>query len=162
MRYINKKSKQLIIETPIQKSKTKQTKKDGTKKENIKYISHIPRELLIFLLEKFNKYDPKIKPGEYIDLMLNGETKYYLQFKDNINSGFIELQIGNDKIINDNVMSVTIKKQSGTSSYFFTVSKMFFSELKNNDNSVSAVRFILCFDDGNYCFKNSIVYMKLV
>lgn len=168
--YINRKEKQLIIETPIHTSTTKTTAKDGKVKKHIKYTAHIPNMILIFLLEKFASFDaPGIAPGvddpvdvKYIDKMLNSKEKFYLSFFDNPGKDVVETQITNEKFVNDNTASVTIKKQFSSNSYFFTVSKKLFSDLKNNNNSISSFRFVLSLDSDSYYFKNFIVCVELV
>ena len=163
MKYINRKTRQLIIDTPIHKSTTKITTKDGTQKENIKYIAHIPNEILIFLLEKFAPFDAgATSDAEYIDAMLNGKEKLYLSFYDHPGKDAVELNVTNEKFAVDGAVSVTIKKQVRSNSYFFTVSKKVFSELKNDDDCDYGFRYVLSFDCDSYCFKNFIVDVMLV
>jgi len=163
MKYINRKTRQLIIDTPVHKSTTKTTAKDDKTKENIKYIAHIPNEILIFLLEKFVSYDPSASSdAEYIDAMLNGNENFFLSFYDYPGKDSIELQVTNNKIASDTGASVTIKKQVKSNSYFFTVSKKVFDELKNNNDCDYVFRYVLSFDCDSYCFKNFIVDVMLV
>lgn len=162
MKYINRKTKQLIIDTPVHKSTTKIIAKDGTIKENIKYIAHIPNEILIFLLEKFAPFDAGVSDVEYIDVMLNGNEKFYLSFYDHSKKDVVELQVTNEKIASDIGTSVTIKKQVKSNSYFFTVSKKVFDELKNDNDCDYCFRYCLSFDFDSFCFKNFIVDVMLV
>lgn len=176
MKYINKQEKQLIIDTKIHKSITKTITKDGIEKENIKYVAHIPNEILIYLLEKYQAFNV---PGadsdaenidailssdvDYIDTMLSSDEQYYLSFYDHpADSDDVQLQITNNKIPADDGASVTIKKQVTSNSYFFTVSKKVFKELKNNNNSIGIFRYVLDFDCDSDLFKNSVVCVKLV
>ena len=161
MRYINRKSKQLIIDTPIHKSTTKTTTKNGKIKENIKYIAHIPNEVLMFLLEKFKTFDCVMSDVAYIDGVLNGDETVFLSFR-NLSGDVAELQATNYKLDNDSGVSVTIKKQVNSNSYFFTVSKKVFSKLKDIDGSSYSFRYVVDLDSGSDCFKNFMVLVEIV
>lgn len=164
MKYINRKTKQLIIDTPIHKSTTKTTTKDGKTKENTKYIAHIPNEVLIFLLEKYKPFDVAIPDAEYIDNMLNADDKIFLSFYDpsGKEKDYVELQATNTKLASDVGASVTVKKQVKANSYFFTVSKKVFTDLKNIGNGVNSFRYVISFDSESDCFKNFMVLVRLV
>lgn len=167
MQYINRKTNKLIIDTSVYKTITKQKVKDGTIKDNAKYIAHIPNMLLIFLLERYKPFDADTD-ADYIDAMINakdndGKKLYYLTFYDHPgNDGYVALDITRGKSVNDDAVSVTVKKQVTSNSYNFTISKKVFKELTNDDNAVTGFRFVLDLDcDGN-CFKNSMIYVKLI
>lgn len=162
MHYIDKENKQIIIDTSVSYTITRQTTKDGKEKENIKYIASIPNEVLIFLLEKFSIYDESIygSTAEYIDAMLNSNEKYYLSFVDAPGNDVI-LSCSNYKLAFDDGVSVTIKKQSNSSTRFFTVSKKIFNELKNNKKINYKLRFVIDLFSDSECLKNSIVYVSL-
>ena len=164
MKYINRNKKQLIIDVPIHKSTTKTTGKNGKVKENIKYIAHIPNEILIFLFEKFKPFDftKYGNDAEYIDAMINDDEKYFLSFYDQPGKDAVSLEITNYKISSNDGASVTIKKQVTSNSYFFTVSKKVFTDLKNNDNSISSFRYVLDLDFNSNNSKNSIIDVILI
>jgi len=164
MKYINRQTRQLIIDTPIHRSITKSTTKDGKTKENIKYIAHIPNEILIFLLEQYAPFDAAAQSDvEYIETMRTGKEKYFLSFYDHPGKDeYVELSVTNEKYVLDDTASVTFKKQAASNSYFFTVSKKVFKQLKDDNNSFSSFRFVFSLDCDSYCFKNSVVDVKLV
>ena len=161
MKYIDRKSKQLIIDTPIHKSTTKTTTKNGKTKENVKYIAHIPNEVLIFLLETYKPFDIAVPDVAYIDELLKGDERIFLSFR-NLSGDVAELQATNYKLDNDSGVSVTIKKQVNSNSYFFTVSKKVFSKLKDNNGSSYNFRYVVDLDSGSDCFKNFMVLVEIV
>ena len=163
MRYINKNKKQLILDTPVHKSTTKTITKDGKTKVNTKYIAHIPNDLLVFLLDNFRTFDAAAESdAEYIKSMLTGKDKIYLSFYNHPGKDAIELTASHDKFVKEDTASVSIQKQSTAKSYFFTLSKKVFSELKDDNDVDYVFRFILPLDDNNYYLKNSVIDVMLV
>jgi len=163
MRYIDKNKQQLIIDTPIHKSTTKFVNKDGKTKNNIKYVAHIPSDLLVFLLEKFRTFDATSETdAEYINAMLSGNEKIYLSFYNHPGKDTIELTATHDKYVKDDTLSVTVKKQSKVNSYVFTISKKLFKELKDNSDVNYVFRFILPLKDNEFYLKNSVLDVMLV
>lgn len=163
MRYIDKEKRQLIIDTPVHKSTTKTIAKNGKVKENVKYIAHIPNDILIFLLEKFRIFNALAEnDAEYINAMISGKDKFYLSFYNHPGKDAVELTASNEKHTNDNTASVTIQKQITAKSYFFTLSKKLFNELKDDKDVDYVFRFILPLKDNEYYFKNFVIDVMLV
>lgn len=163
MRYIDKDKKQLIIDTPVHKSTTKTITKAGKTKENIKYVAHIPTDILIFLLDAIKPFDAAAESdAEYVNAMLSGKDKIYLSFYNHPGKDPIELTATTDKYDKADSVFVSIRQHKTSNSYVFTVSKKVFKALKNDDNSNYCFRFILPLNDKDYYFKNSVIDVMLV
>lgn len=153
MKYIDRNRNELIIKTPIHHTITKQTLKNGETTEIIKYVANIPQEVLVYILESLEHYSEWNETvTEYIDRMIyESNNEIYLSF---YHDGNKKLKATNYKIDKNDGVSVRVRKRKTSNTYYFTVSKKFFTRLQKQNRTDFQMAYYINLDRESFEFKN--------